>query len=346
MKKQLFSMPFNLLIGEKEVNETFIPFLKQYREFIYDIYFACYVPPFVNDAMGMGNSLNENTYKEIFKFMIWIQERFGIKVSATFNNFSVIPTYENLTLFIDNLKPFYEAGLRSITIPHSHWARIGDIKAAYPDMFIKNTLLRGVYDPQEYVNAVESGFDLVNIDCSNIRDRDNLIKLKKAYKKYKKPISILANEVCRGRCPIKEEHYSINCSLETKEEYFNQKISDVSCKKWRREIPYYHLLIANMPIYRKDFEEILEYVQVLKLQGRLMKELFYDSIDIVKRYADDRQDIIMRKKKEDIDIYLYNKEKLGTWNKYTKNCKFQCWQCAMCEELYNTAKVKLVRSNS
>jgi hypothetical protein len=343
INKKIFSLPFNISIGEKEVNETFIPFLKTYNDFIYDIYFACYVPPFINDAMGLGNVFTKDVYREIFKFMMWCQERFGIKVSGTFNNFTVLPNYENLSIFIKNLKPFYSAGLRSITIPHTHWARIGDIKEAYPDMFIKNTVLRQVYDPQEYANCAESGFDLINIDCSNIRDRENLVKLKKVYDKYQKPISILVNEVCRGRCPVKNEHYSLNCSIESKEGYFKQKISDVSCKKWRREIPCFHLMIANMPICRKDFEEILEYVQVLKLHGRATKELFYDSIDIIKQYADNTQDVIIRSKKQQFDMYLYDKKIFLEWNEYIKNCKFQCWQCSMCERLHSTAKAKIVR---
>ena len=38
----------------------------------------------------------------------------------------------------------YEAGIRSATIPHTHWVATGQIQKAFPDLFIKNTILRNV----------------------------------------------------------------------------------------------------------------------------------------------------------------------------------------------------------
>ena len=45
-------------------------------------------------------------------------------IRATFNNVNVSPKYDNYKLFVDNLKPLYDRGLRCITIPHAHWVAI------------------------------------------------------------------------------------------------------------------------------------------------------------------------------------------------------------------------------
>ncbi|MFZ5968305.1 MAG: hypothetical protein ACOYVK_14170 [Bacillota bacterium] len=339
MHKKIFSLPFNFGIGEKGVNGTLIPFIKEYKELLFDIYFTFSIPPFRNDAMGLGNTIkNQDEYEEIFKFMMWCQDRFGVTVSATFNNFTVEPSYKNLEIFIENLKPYYDRGLRSMTIPHVHWAAIGEIKKAFPDLYLKNTVLRRVYNPQEYADHSQAGFDLINIDRSSIRDKDNLKMLQKAYKRYKKPIALLVNETCRGRCPIRDEHYALNCSNNLQTPYFFQRISEVSCAKWRKEIPYFHLIVSDMAIYRKDFDEILEYVQVLKLHGRSIVELFYDSLDIVKQYADGNVEVVYKRKKEWIDRFMYDQDMLKRWEEYVKNCKFQCWNCILCEQLHQTAR--------
>ena len=47
-----FSLPLNTKLPEDFVLNTFIPFLKEHKDYIYDIYFTCRMPPFVQDAMG------------------------------------------------------------------------------------------------------------------------------------------------------------------------------------------------------------------------------------------------------------------------------------------------------
>ncbi len=335
MNKKIFSMPLSATMNGDEINRLFVPFVKEYHDYLYDIYFSCFLPPFTNDAMGIGNVYSDEATQDVFGFMMWCQDRFGVKASATFNNFSVLPNKENLELFIKNLKPYYDAGLRSVTIPHSHWIRTGWIKQEYPELFVKNTVLRRVYNAQEYANAAEDGFDLVNLDCSVIRDRDTLIELKAAYDHYKVPISLLLNEICRGKCPLRDEHYYLNCNSDKDSAYFSQTISSVSCSKWRKEIPHFQLLVADLPSTRKGIEEYLEYVQVLKLQGRIMRQLFESSMDIVKRYAAG-DEIVFQAKHQYFETLGLSDKSREAWEKITRNCKFNCWKCNMCETVFSS----------
>ena len=52
MNKRVFSLPINPKLSEEFVVNTFLPFLKEYREYILDLYFTCRIPPFDQDAMG------------------------------------------------------------------------------------------------------------------------------------------------------------------------------------------------------------------------------------------------------------------------------------------------------
>ena len=49
MNKRVFSLPINPKLDEEFVNETFVPFLQKYRDYIFDLYFTCRIPPFMQD---------------------------------------------------------------------------------------------------------------------------------------------------------------------------------------------------------------------------------------------------------------------------------------------------------
>ena len=341
MKKHLFSLPFFSKASKEFLQSEYFPFLKEYREFLFDIYFTALIPPFLDD--GMGAKLGtKDTFKEsmrVFEIMMDVQKRYGIKVSATFNSIKVDPTSQNLEIFIKHLKPLYARGLRSVTIPHYHWMASGRIKQEFPELFVKNTILRKVSRPQNYVDNCEVGFDLINIDRYNLRDRDNLKKLKKAYDKYKVPMSILVNEGCRGNCPAMDEHFELNCSSEVNELYFNQKLAQNTCNAWKRLNPSYRLQSGLMPTHREDFEEILEYVQVLKLHGRTYQNVLQSSMEIVKRYANGSEFILPGLQKQ-FEMYNYDPKVLKMWREKIKNCKYECWECDMCDRLQQSARVE------
>ncbi len=341
MKKHIFSLGFYPKVDPLYLENNFYPFLKKYKEYLFDIYFTCLIPPFINDGMGSKNEF-EYPFKEsmrIFEIMIDIQKKFGITISATFNSIKVEPTIQNLNTFIKYLQPLYARGLRSITIPHYHWMASGKLKAKFPQLFIKNTILRNVSRAQNYVDYVNVGFDLINIDRYNLRDRDNLKRLKKAYNKYKIPMSILVNEGCRGACPAMDEHFELNCSSNIHTPYFHQELSYYTCNLWKRLNPAYRLKSAIMPPFREDFEEILEYVQILKLHGRANLSAFESSMEIIKRYANPKEDFIMPGMQKQFEFYNYDTKIIDKWKKVIKNCKFDCWDCSLCEELQNSANI-------
>ena len=88
-----FSLPLNTKLPEDFVLNTFIPFLKEHKDYIYDIYFTCRMPPFVQDAMGdvIDGDMRDTTLNALY-----VSQETGIPLSATFNNIPV--SYTHLTL--------------------------------------------------------------------------------------------------------------------------------------------------------------------------------------------------------------------------------------------------------
>ncbi len=344
-KKAIFSLPFYTYMDEEFLDKEFLPFLDKYGEYIYDIYFTYNTPPFLNDAMSCGNPLKGNSEDEdivkrnekILDIMLFIQQKYSIKVSATFNDIQVTPTKENFELFLHNIKPLYNLGIKSITIPHYSWMLDYKLKREFPDMIVKNTVLRKVSRAQEYVDYAKVGFDVINIDRYNLRDRDNLKRLKKAYDKYKVPMAILANEGCRGLCPAMSEHFHYNCSNFSEIGYFKSYFGSLTCPVWKNQNGWYSLQVANIPVFREDLNELLEYVQILKLHGRDSIVLLKESMDIIRRYADNEK-IVFKNLYDLMKERDYKEENIKFWREYTKNCKFECWDCNVCEELDKSGK--------
>jgi hypothetical protein len=348
-QRKIFSIPLNPYLTKEDYENIFVPFLKRNKEWIYDVYFTCRIPPFMQDAMGAN--FTDEAIIQIFNNAMALQKDTGIMVSATFNNVLVPPTYENLEIFVENLKYLYEAGLRSMTIPHNHWVSMGILQKEFPEMLIKNTVLKRVKNGQEFWDACEAGYDYVNIDRILLRDEERLKQIKKAQLKYEEktgkyvPIAILANEGCRGKCPVMNEHYTINNSSGSRQPgtdkpYFYQKISEVSCPKWRLEDPAYPLKVANIPPYREDVERILSYVDILKMHGREGFGLLNDTVEFVESYVrgdEELFDISVRNLIEDMEV---DKTKLDIWRKHIRTCEFECWDCHLCDELIQSAKQK------
>ena len=82
----------------------------------------------------------------------YISNQSDIPLSATFNNIWVRPDQKNLDLWIKEFAPIYNAGVRVVTLPHTTWVSSGQIQAAFPELFIKNTILREVTKPSEIVH--------------------------------------------------------------------------------------------------------------------------------------------------------------------------------------------------
>jgi hypothetical protein len=256
-----------------------------------------------------------------------------------------------------NLKYLYDEGLRSMTQPHNHWMMTGRFKQEFPEMSVKNTILRRVATAADFWNACEAGYDYVNIDRILLRDETTLKYIKKAQMKYFEQTgkyvktAVLANEGCRGKCPTMNEHYTINTSSGSKQPgtdkpYFYQKISENTCPKWRMADPAYSFKMANIPPYREDVERILENVDILKMHGREGFSLMADTMKFIESYVNgDEQlhDISVRNQINDLEV---RPAILESWKNKIRDCHFECWDCHMCDELVASAQKKKDKSLS
>lgn len=338
--QKVFSVPLNPKLTEEQFY-SYLEFLKEYKHLIYDIYFTSRIPPFSQDAMG-DIIVSEEDEVNLVKAALYIQKETGIPVSATFNNIQVPPTQKNLDIFISNFKPMYDAGVRIATIPHTHWMATGQIKNAFPELFVKNTILRDVHTATEIVNLAKYGFDYINLDRDLMRDRDTLLRIKKAKEWVKKnlnreiKISLLANEGCLGQCPMMVEHFEFNNNRDTNTpQYFNDPISRVSCPKWDFQDPATPLKTADLPPWKEDWEEFLNDlgIDVFKMHGREAYTRLFETMDIIKRW-DNNEEILFDTFEQYTKDNKLEEKPIDVWRKKIKNCKFDCWECQYCDKIY------------
>jgi len=334
MNKKIFSIPLNPKLTEFQFND-FKEFLEEHKDYIYDIYFTCRMPPFMQDAMGDVFMTEEDHFGALDN-AIGLSKSTGIPLSATFNNTLVRPTQQNLDLFIKNFKQVYSSGvIQSATIPHTHWVATGLIQDEFPDLEIKNTILRNVTEPREVVALGEAGFHYVNLDRDLMRDYDKLKEIKRAKEHAGVKLSLLANEGCLGNCPMMDEHYEFNNSRVTSNpQYFADPISRVSCDKWDYEDPSTPLKTASFPPWREDWDELLEYVDVIKMHGRESPARLNESMHIIKNYAADKE-ILFDTFNEYIEDTNLKDAPINIWRDKIKTCRFECWDCHYCDKVYH-----------
>ena len=338
MNKRVFSLPINPKLDEEFVNETFVPFLQKYRDYIFDLYFTCRIPPFMQDAMGDCFQVDAI----VGTSALYISAQSNIPLSATFNNLYVRPDQNNLDTWIRSFKPYYDAGVRVVTLPHTTWVSTGQIQKEYPELFIKNTILREVTRANEVVALAKAGFHYVNLDRDLMRDHQQLKEIKRA-KEYceriGKPVklSMLVNETCWGGCPIMPEHYHYN-STRTGDDpiFFASPISRVSCSTWDVQHPEYDLKQANLPPWKRDWEEMLDFgIDVFKLHGRESAMRLQESMDLIERWANNEEYMFPEYKKYQAELQM-KEAPINMWREKIKTCKFDCWDCNYCEAVVDS----------
>ena len=339
--RKIFSIPLNPKLNQHQFSQ-FYAFCEKNKEWIADIYFTSRVAPFNQDAMG-DIFILEHDNIALIETALNLQKYLGIPISATFNNISVPPTQSNLDTFIINFKKLYDAGVRNVTIPHTHWMATGQIKAAFPDLYVKNTILREVRSSQEIVNLAKYGFDYINLDRDLMRDRDALLKIKKAKQYIKETlgkelsISLLANEGCLGECPVMVEHFEFNNNrTATQPQYFNDPISRVSCPKWDVEDPAVALKTANFSPWKADWDEYLNDlgIDVFKMHGREDISRLVESMNLIERYVSGEEILNDGFIQWAQETNLIGKP-IELWRDKIKNCKFECWECQYCDKIHD-----------
>ncbi|MGY8864116.1 MAG: class I SAM-dependent methyltransferase [Methylophagaceae bacterium] len=338
--QKIFSVPLNPKLNPEQFQE-FFEFLKQNKHLIYDVYFTSRIPPFAQDAMG-DIFLHNEDYAYAINTALYIQKEIGIPISATFNNTTVPPTQSNLDTLIRNFKPLYDAGVKTVTIPHTHWMATGQIKKAFPEIHVKNTILRDVSTPSEIVNLAKAGFDYINLDRDLMRNRDVLLRLLEAKVWIKKNLgkdikySLLANEGCLGNCPMMVEHFEFNNTRQDPTpQYFNDPISRVSCPKWDVLDPSVHLKTADLPPWREDWEEFINDlgIDVFKMHGREAIPRLYETMEIIRKW-DNGDEILVAGFETYLEETNLKDKPINIWRDKIKNCKFDCWECQYCDKIY------------
>lgn len=334
---KIFSVPLNPKLSEQDFYK-FLNFLKEYKDWIYDIYFTCRLAPFGQDAMGDIFIQPEDAMFAI-ETALHIQRETGITVSATFNNIKVPPTQQNLDLWIRNFKVLYDNGVRSCTLPHTHWMATGQVKAAFPELHVKNTILRKVTTPREVVALADAGFDYVNVDRNLMRDRDALLAIKRAKEKTGVKIALLANEGCLGGCHMMEEHYEFNNSRVDHPQYFSDPISRVSCPMWTNKDPSVPLKTADLPPWREDWVDFLDNcgIDVFKMHGRESPSRLWETVDIIKKFVAG-EEILFETFKDFVEETKLVDKPINVWRDKIKTCKFECWDCQYCDKIWTAKK--------
>lgn len=317
----IFSLPFSPYIKQSEYEEVYLPFVQEYKKYIYDIYTTIRISPFKNDAMG--GVLDS---KKLIKQALKLQLDSKIPVSATFNDITVAPSEKNLDIFIESFKPLYDQGITFITMPVMHWMLSGKLFSQFPLLKIKNSVLNCVDNAQNYWDASLAGYAVINIDRRLLRDFKTLKEIKKAQNLFKDkfgyaPLTqILANEHCIGLCPVMKEHYTKNILTGSYD-------INYTCKSWKTNDEAYSYRVANISPYYDDIKETLKYIDILKLHGRGGTALLQESMQIIGDYSKKKElfhlgsELFENKKEEDIK----------QWRKTIKNCRFQCWNCDVCD---------------
>jgi hypothetical protein len=338
---KVFSLPINPKMDERFMLETFVPFLNLNHQYIRDLYFTCRIPPFTQDAMGDVYTEPE-MYQATTINALKVAELSDLPLSATFNNIHVDPTMDNLRIWCEYFKPIYDAGVRIVTLPHTHWVASGMVQKIFPDLFIKNTILRNVDKPRDIVNLAKAGFHYINLDRDLMRDADTLYRIRQA-KEYcaregmPVELSLLTNEGCWGGCPMMDEHYQYNCSKKpgtNDVQYFANEISIQSCEKWDTFDSSTSLKAANLPPWREDWDEFINYygIDCFKMHGREDMMRLKESMDIIERWSAGDTLLFPEFDKYIEDIGLEEKP-IDIWRDKIRTCKFECWDCNYCESV-------------
>jgi len=311
---------------------------------IHDINFTCHIAPFMIDAHGVTVGDSENTLH--LRQMVQLQEQTGIRVTPVFNNIYVPNTRRNLELFVEGFKPLYEMGIRSVSIPHILWLKIGLLQRTFPDVGIKNTVLRKVHSGQEFWNCAEAGYEYVNLDQSIARDLRVLKEVAQAQTRFHEltgrhvVTSIITGEGCFGACALRDEHYLHTMGHhQTGDAGSNIEIfrypQSFSCLA-TTEPDLLSPMHLGLPPFRDDLEETCAYFDVIKLAGRRAFQSLADCIASVETLVDgdgpfafDPPDLIQ---------YAFSHAEqhggaLARWRQMVRECRYQCWDCTACSDL-------------
>jgi len=250
----------------------------QWKKEIYDIYFGA---TFLHRDVVFGDTMGVNASEESYKNLLKIQEKYGIGISLTLNEMNrplLLMRSDIIHEFIKFIKKYYDDGVRSCTISHTHLMRTGALQEAFPDMDWKNTVNHRITSTQEFVDYVRLGYTTVQLDRQYNRNLTELKRTKKEADRLGVKTCLLVKENCMPECPFKTEHdiWQSGELLKMGQNYW-QTIGN-TCVTWREGTPLYKIddSLANprtgTDIFAHSKEDWADYannVDIFKKSGRL-----------------------------------------------------------------------------
>ena len=248
---------------------------QQFKKEIYDIYFGT---TFENDDVTYGNTMGVNASKGQYKNLLKIQEKYNIPISLTLNEMNrplKLLKEKNIKEFISFIKKYYDDGVRSCTISHTHLMRTGALQSAFPDMNWKNTVNHRIASTQSFIDYTKLGYNTIQLDRDFNRNLAELKRVKLEADRLNVRTCLLISEMCMPECPFKTEHDCWQSGKELKEEgkaYWD--VVNFTCNRWR--IPGRWLGVSNPRMGtdviihgKEDWNDFAGLVDIFKSSGRL-----------------------------------------------------------------------------
>jgi|TARA_B100000959_G_scaffold253422_1_gene284273 hypothetical protein len=275
---------------------------EQYRNEIYDIYFGA---TFKNDDVQYGNCMGLDCSEGAYKNLLKIQEKYGIPISLTFNDMNrPVELLDHWKDFVKAVKKYYDDGVRSCTISHTHLMRIGELQSAFPDMNWKNTVNHRITATQSFVDYVKLGYTTVQLDRDFNRNLPELKRVKKEADRLGVRTCLLVREGCMPECPFKMEHdcwqsgalKDADVNKKGLPKHFNYwgKVN-FTCSQWRKSEDLLDLaevspsrsprLGTDVTVHDKnDWDDFAMNCDIFKISGRLTTRPPHLQDDIEKKF--------------------------------------------------------------
>jgi len=290
MTKEMYTRKFSMAHSDASTDDdiflqSFENSSQQYKNEIHDIYFGV---TFLHRDVTFGDTMGANASDGQYRNLLKIQEKHGIPISLTLNEMNrplrmIRP--DVVKDFVSFLKKYYDDGVRSCTISHTHLMRMGALQEAFPEMQWKNTVNHRVRTTQEFVDYVKLGYTTVQLDRNFNRSIGELKRVRKEADRLGVKTCLLIRENCMPECPFKTEHDSWHGGSEFRDlgqQYWS--IIPFSCNKWRTKNPMQksgtqkemERQVANprtgtdiIARTSDDWKEFASLVDVFKMSGRL-----------------------------------------------------------------------------
>ena len=298
-----FSIPhLDNAIDDNLYFECFKNSSQQYKNEIYDIYFGV---TFENNDVTYGNTMGVNASEAQYKNLLNIQEKYGVPISLTFNEMNrpiQLLEDKNSKEFIALIKKYYDDGVRSCTISHTHLMRTGALQSAFPDMDWKNTVNHQVMSTQSVIDYAKLGYTTIQLDRNFNRNLAELKRVKLEADRLNVKTCLLIRESCMPECPFKTEHDCWQSGKELKSVGKNYwGLINFTCNRWRikTELGVSSPRTGTDVIIhgKEDWNDFAGLVDIFKFSGRL----YQPRSDIDKKFI---RGIEMEKNKSSTDLFI------------------------------------------